>query len=345
MVNAAHRSPVFISYARTDGAFVERLAAGLERQGIETWFDRRLKAGSRWDDEVQAAIKTADTMVVVLSLDSIRSHAVHDEYAFALDDGDLVIPILIENCDVPLRLKRLQHIDFRSDYEDALARLVVRLNERRGSLSPVSAATSPHRPPSGPRAWFKAPSIAFGLLASVAFVWWLTRSWHSPATLGPTAAKPSGSVQAPSAGSAVAPVSSVASAPLGTAMIDRYRTVVDGRSKLLSSKESWLTAAENFEAANAKGSVPEYQRPYCLSAAKFCRANVALLEGRLDDASRLLRAAIAADSSWAPPYVALVGVLTRLGKFAEAHEFARPPPTARTRLLVGSDRGRVRVCR
>ena len=56
----------------------------------------------------------------------------------ALSDRSIrVIPVLIETCSVPLRLRDLRWVDFRSDYSKALADLV-------GSIGAGSARETSH---------------------------------------------------------------------------------------------------------------------------------------------------------------------------------------------------------
>jgi predicted RNA-binding protein with RPS1 domain len=43
---------VFLSYARVDRAYVERLAAEANRRGIAIWFDTDIKSGEQWDEVI-----------------------------------------------------------------------------------------------------------------------------------------------------------------------------------------------------------------------------------------------------------------------------------------------------
>ena len=63
-------------------------------------------------------------MLVILSPSAIESNNVMDEVAFALDERRTVIPVLHRDCRVPFRLRRLQYIDFRSEYGGGLQALV-----------------------------------------------------------------------------------------------------------------------------------------------------------------------------------------------------------------------------
>ena len=51
-----------------------------------------------------------------------------DEISYALENGKRVIPVIIKQCEIPFRLKRLQYIDFEPDYDEGFKRLSSVLN-------------------------------------------------------------------------------------------------------------------------------------------------------------------------------------------------------------------------
>jgi len=113
----------FISYARKDSSLVHKMADVFEKTGIPIWIDRKLKPSERWDDSIEAAIKDCDKMLVILSEASINSQNVKDEYSYAIDSEKTVIPFLLEDCEVPFRLRRPQYINYQLDKEVALTEL------------------------------------------------------------------------------------------------------------------------------------------------------------------------------------------------------------------------------
>jgi len=122
----------FFSYSRDDSEFVLKLATDLRTAGIDIWLDQLdIVAGRRWDAEIEKALEGADTMIVILSPTSVASNNVMDEVSYALEEGKRVIPILISDCEIPFRVKRLQRIDFTGDYESALKKLVNALNLKK----------------------------------------------------------------------------------------------------------------------------------------------------------------------------------------------------------------------
>jgi hypothetical protein len=110
---------VFISYARADSGFVDLLYRLLASKGYSVWMDRQsIKAGSQWDMAIQQAVDTCGYVVVVLTPDSVSSSNVADEWNYALDRKKSVIPLLYQSCDIPMRLHRVQWIDFTNQAFD-----------------------------------------------------------------------------------------------------------------------------------------------------------------------------------------------------------------------------------
>ena len=65
---------VFISYSRADHAFAADLLAGLEACGFEAYIDKEdIAPGEPWQDRLRSLIEAADTVVFVISPDSVHS--------------------------------------------------------------------------------------------------------------------------------------------------------------------------------------------------------------------------------------------------------------------------------
>ncbi|NTV82954.1 MAG: TIR domain-containing protein [Bacteroidales bacterium] len=125
----------FFSYSRSDSDFVLKLAMDLRQAGADVWLDQLdIEAGNRWDLSIGEALKNSKKMLVILSPDSVASNNVMDEVSFALEAGKTVIPILFIPCDIPFRLRRVQHADFTKNYDDAIKNLVQTL--KLGKIKP-----------------------------------------------------------------------------------------------------------------------------------------------------------------------------------------------------------------
>jgi len=108
-----------------DSVFALRLAKDIREAGADIWIDQLdIPAGSRWDVEVENALANASCVLVILSPFSQASENVQDEIAYALDSGKKIIPVVLENCMVHFRLRRLKHIDFTKNYNQGLDQLL-----------------------------------------------------------------------------------------------------------------------------------------------------------------------------------------------------------------------------
>lgn len=104
---------VFISYSHFDVEFAGRLTQDLEQAGYEVWLDRTdIQTGTRWDDEIVKGLNASEIFLVLLSNKSTASQNVKDEIGYAIDHNKQILPILLETCEVPFRLSRVQYVDF-----------------------------------------------------------------------------------------------------------------------------------------------------------------------------------------------------------------------------------------
>jgi uncharacterized membrane protein YsdA (DUF1294 family) len=143
----------FISYARPDGPFALRLATDLRAAAVDVWLDQLdIQPGDTWDQAVEQALKRCDTLLVVLTPRSVASRSVMDEVSYAIEENKRTLPVLLENCELPFRLRRLQHTDFTNNYDAALRRLLASFATREAH------ATEGGRSPSYPAAGEAAQS-------------------------------------------------------------------------------------------------------------------------------------------------------------------------------------------
>ena len=139
----------FFSYSREDSEFALRLAADLRAAGANVWIDQLdIGPGQRWDRSVQDALENCPSVLIILSPASVNSNNVLDEVSFALDKQKMLIPILHRDCEIPFRIRRFQHLDFRTDYDRMLLELQRCLH--LGGVPHSASAGSPDVTPSNP---------------------------------------------------------------------------------------------------------------------------------------------------------------------------------------------------
>jgi WD40 repeat protein len=87
---------VFISYARKDLEYVQKLVNFLRGEGIEVWYDENLVPGRRFDDAIEQKIAQCAAFIVVMTPAAYESDWVHDELDCAKEYDRELMPILLE---------------------------------------------------------------------------------------------------------------------------------------------------------------------------------------------------------------------------------------------------------
>ncbi len=122
--------PVFISYSHQDKVFARNLAANLVKQKAHVWLDDwEVSAGESLIEKIQSALQDASALVVVLSKASVESVWCKKEVVAGIqreleEKRTIVIPALVEKCDIPLFLRDKKYADFRTDFDAGLAAVV-----------------------------------------------------------------------------------------------------------------------------------------------------------------------------------------------------------------------------
>jgi hypothetical protein len=89
---------VFLSYAEQDESVARRVAAGLEKENLKVWDDRKILPGTNWADEIAKALKESKAMIVLLTPASLRSQRVRREIEYALGDetySHRLVPVIV----------------------------------------------------------------------------------------------------------------------------------------------------------------------------------------------------------------------------------------------------------
>jgi formylglycine-generating enzyme required for sulfatase activity len=135
------RLKVFLCHTSGDKPAVRELYHRLRAEGFNPWLDEeKLLPGQDWQLEIPQAVRSSDAVVICLSRRAVtKAGYVQKEIRYALDVADeqpegaiFLIPLRLEECEVPQRLRRWQWEDlFR---EQGYERLVRALRARARSL-------------------------------------------------------------------------------------------------------------------------------------------------------------------------------------------------------------------
>ena len=131
---------LFLSHNSFDKPFVRKLSADLQAAGVQVWVDEaEIRVGDSLIDRIAEGIAGADYLGVVLSPRSVESLWVQRELNIALSREiggrkTKVLPILLEECELPVFLEDKFYADFRAPdlYEKGLNLLL-----RSMGVSPV----------------------------------------------------------------------------------------------------------------------------------------------------------------------------------------------------------------
>src|ERR1041385_9046648 len=137
------RLNVFLCHASDDKPLARIFSLVLNAAGADPWLDEvKLVGGQDWGLEIEKALRTSHAVLVFLSRNSVtKSGFVQKEIRLALDVADeqpegsiFVIPLRLDDCEIPERLKRLQWINFHKDQKKGLDLLFETLGRRAASL-------------------------------------------------------------------------------------------------------------------------------------------------------------------------------------------------------------------
>jgi 5'-deoxynucleotidase YfbR-like HD superfamily hydrolase len=121
---------VFLSHSSANKTFVRRVKNSLEQYKIKTWLDEtNIKPGESITESLQKALNECDVLLLFLTPHSVQSGWVRSEWQsrFAVQVSSRkikVVPLLVEDCEIPEFLKDIKYIDFRSDYDTGIAQLL-----------------------------------------------------------------------------------------------------------------------------------------------------------------------------------------------------------------------------
>ncbi len=114
---------VFVSYSRRNASVAERLALDLDGSGFEAFLDKHdILPGEPWQERLRRLIEGSDSVVFLLSPESVASEVCDWEVNEAERIGKRLIPVVIGDVaaeKVPRRLTRLNYIFMRSEAEEA----------------------------------------------------------------------------------------------------------------------------------------------------------------------------------------------------------------------------------
>ncbi len=131
---------IFVSHASQDKRIASRVAMGLKAFDYDTWYDDwELLAGDSIIQRIEAAISQTDVLLVLLSRSSVDSQWVSRELSAGLarqlsGKGVMVIPVVVEDCEIPVMLADTKYVDLRGNFERGFRDLADALTAQRSRI-------------------------------------------------------------------------------------------------------------------------------------------------------------------------------------------------------------------
>ncbi|MBW5892559.1 toll/interleukin-1 receptor domain-containing protein [Pectobacterium polaris] len=125
-VNKPTGLKVFISHSSKDKPFAKLLCMDLEANGHIPWLDEwDISVGESIPEKISIGLQNADFIIVILSKNSVSSKWVEREWQIKywneIEKGRInVLPILLQDCQIPELLRTKKYADFRTDFNRGL---------------------------------------------------------------------------------------------------------------------------------------------------------------------------------------------------------------------------------
>ena len=140
---------IFASYSREDQAQVFPIVDKLRERGLNIWIDQEGIHGAKlWSQEIVNAIENSKVFILFASAKAFLSKNVTKELALASESDKHILPIFIEEAEIPAAMKYqlagIQHLVHEQGQTDQTADNILRT---LGNLDIQSAEPQPTPPP------------------------------------------------------------------------------------------------------------------------------------------------------------------------------------------------------
>lgn len=172
---------IFISYSRSDQAWVAKLAKAFGELGYDVWWDTQLLAGEDFAHIIPVELEKAHCVVVVWSKMSVTRKWVRSE-ATRADNRGVLVPVRCEAAEIPMPFDLLHTEDMRGwngkPEHPAFQKLLQavsrycplpELSSDNGVLPPIKESPPPLPPKKFP--WLPAIFISAMAVGGGAYYW------------------------------------------------------------------------------------------------------------------------------------------------------------------------------
>ncbi|MDJ0510430.1 MAG: toll/interleukin-1 receptor domain-containing protein [Crocosphaera sp.] len=132
--NNQNGAKVFISHSSRDKQVAVWISTDLKNAGHTPWLDQwDITVGECIPQKISEGVAKADFVIVLLSEHSVNSQWVKREWQTKYWDEVQkrtiqVLPVLLQDCEIPALLKTKRYADFRHDYNNGLEDILIAIS-------------------------------------------------------------------------------------------------------------------------------------------------------------------------------------------------------------------------
>ncbi len=140
--------PIFITHAPTDMQFADKLAVQLAQHNVNVWIDQwQLANSDSLSTKIQEDLHGTSALLVILSKESTKTEWCRNDLSPELlreleKKNVVVMPVMVDDCDVPKFAKGKPTADFRTSCDDGLCTII---EEVARVTNPMQARVIQHR--------------------------------------------------------------------------------------------------------------------------------------------------------------------------------------------------------
>jgi len=136
---------VFLSHSSRDKDAARRIAVDLSMSNIKVWFDEwQIAVGESISQNISRGLEDSAFVVVLLSAHSVESGWVQKEWMSRIGEEAqskdvAILPVVVNDCTIPILLRDKRHADIRDNYDNALRELIASIRTLATSGEAVTA--------------------------------------------------------------------------------------------------------------------------------------------------------------------------------------------------------------
>ncbi len=166
---------IFVSYSREDQSQVFPIVEKLRERGLNIWIDQEGIHGAKlWSQEIVKAIESSKVFILFASAKAFNSRNVTKELALASESDKHILPIFLEDAEIPAAMKYqlagIQHLAHEKGQAAQTSEKILRTLDNLDIQSSEPRLKSLTKPPTSTKPASKIPILTSTFILLLAFI-------------------------------------------------------------------------------------------------------------------------------------------------------------------------------